>query len=63
MKELYYEGSIQYSAMRDEIGEEAIDEMIVIFWSINHYQQSSIPVWRIQLIPSSMHQHLPTSGH
>ena len=28
MKELYYEGSIQYSAMRDEIGEEAIDEMI-----------------------------------
>ena len=31
MKELYYEGSIQYSAMRDENGEEAIDEMIVIF--------------------------------
>ena len=28
MKELYYEGSVQYSAMRDEIGEEAIDEMI-----------------------------------
>ena len=28
MKELYHEGSIQYSAMREEIGEEAIDKMI-----------------------------------
>ena len=28
MKELYYQGSIWYSAVRDEIGEEAIDEMI-----------------------------------
>jgi hypothetical protein len=28
MKELYNEGTIQYSTMRDEIGEEAIDEMI-----------------------------------